>query len=112
MTVELTEHGRCVALRLKEEREENIKINGEYVPEPWYKPLLSPIKADESDTKLDVNEEFAAETDIIGMITGDDEDSDINENDESEEDEEEEERLDYSQPSYKDGVECAPDDYE
>lgn len=38
----LTAHGKLVAQRLKESKEENIeRNNGTYVPDVWYRPLLS-----------------------------------------------------------------------
>lgn len=41
--IKLTERGKLVAARMREERQENIeRNNGVYVEEPWYKRYLSP----------------------------------------------------------------------
>lgn len=43
--IKLTDNGKAVAQRMKEERAENIERNdGEYIPDPWYKRFLSPVE--------------------------------------------------------------------
>lgn len=84
--IKLTERGKLLAARLKEERQENIERNGgNYVEKPWYSCYMSPgfeaptpkstintiveeVEADESDETL-----------LDSILEDDDNDDDENE---------------------------------
>ena len=89
--IKLTERGKLLATRLKEERQENIERNGgNYVEKPWYSCYLSPgfeAPTPKSAINTIVEEVETDESDetLLDSILEDDDEEDIDDDEEDEE---------------------------
>ena len=94
--IKLTERGKLLAARLKEERQENIERNGgNYVEKTWYSCYLSPgfeaptpKSAINTTPKSAINtivEEVETDETLLDSILEDDDEEDIDDDEEDEE---------------------------